>query len=261
MRRVILILIACFLLLAAVVVSWSLIRPSDWIVSRVSRVDPRVVFRVETPEHVIALTIDDGPHPDVTLGILRVLRANETRATFFIIGSNAEAYPELIDSIRADGHELANHLYTDRLSARLSDEEFLDELRRTDALIEPLGSPRWCRPGSGVITSRMADIMVREGYTPVAATAYPMDLHAGVGMSAKQFLDNVRPGAILVLHDGGPDRAETVDVLERVLPRIREMGYRATTLTELSNLGRMTGNDRVNAGMMGRVSSPPNPGK
>jgi peptidoglycan/xylan/chitin deacetylase (PgdA/CDA1 family) len=211
------------------------------LLARVSGLDPDVVFRIDTKEKAIALTIDDAPHPEVTPGILSVLREHGTRATFFIIGSNAEAHPELVDSIRAGGNELANHLFTDRLSASLSEEEFLDELRKTDALIQPLESPRWCRPGSGVITKRIARLMRQNGYTPVAATAYPVDLRTGVGLTVTHFLENVRPGAVLVLHDGGPTRGETIEVLEQVLPRLDEMGYRATTLGELSKLGRTTG--------------------
>jgi peptidoglycan/xylan/chitin deacetylase (PgdA/CDA1 family) len=232
------ILIASVVVLVAVFVAWTLIRPSDWMLSRVSRLNPGVVYRIDTTEHVIALTIDDAPHPDVTPGILRVLGEHGARATFFIIGSNAAAHPELVDSIRAGGNELANHLYTDRLSAQLSDDEFLDELRKTDRLIQPLATPRWCRPGSGVVTKRIARLMRDNGYTPVAATAYPVDLQTSVGLTVPQFLENVRPGAVLVLHDGGPDRRETIEVLQQVLDRLTGMGYRATTLGELSKLGR-----------------------
>lgn len=233
-----LILIACVVLLLAAFVAWTLIRPSDWLLARLSSLEPRVVYRIDTGERLIALTIDDAPHPEVTPGILRVLREHRTHATFFIIGSHAEAHPELVESIRSEGHELANHLFTDRMSASLSDEEFLEELKRTDRLIQPLGSPRWCRPGSGVITKRIARIIRMNGYTPVAATAYPMDLTTGVGLTVRQFLANVRPGAVLVLHDGRPNRKRTIEVIEQVLPRLDEMGYRATTLAELNKLVR-----------------------
>jgi peptidoglycan/xylan/chitin deacetylase (PgdA/CDA1 family) len=233
-----LILFVCLVLLLAALGVWTLVRPSDWLLTRLSSLVPYAVFRIDTTERLIALTIDDAPHPDVTPGILRVLREHRTHATFFIIGSHAEAHPELVESIRSEGHELANHLFTDRMSASLSDEEFVEELQRTDSLIQPLGSPRWCRPGSGVMTKRIARIMRRNGYTPVAATAYPMDLRSSVGVTVRQFLENVRPGAVLVLHDGRRDRTRTIEVLERVLPRLEEMGYRATTLAELSNLAR-----------------------
>jgi peptidoglycan/xylan/chitin deacetylase (PgdA/CDA1 family) len=239
----IVVIIVVALVLVAVAVVWTLIRPTDWILKQVSTQYPGVVFRVDTDERAIALTIDDAPHPDVTPGMLRVLGANGVKATFFVIGSYAEAHPELVDSIRSAGHELANHLFTDRMSAGLSDEEFVDELLRTDALIQPAGPPKWCRPGSAVVTPRIVRLMNENGYTPVVGTAYPIDLYTGVDLTVTQFLENVRPGAILVLHDGGPDRRDNVQVLSELLPRLKESGYRLMTLTELSKLGRPVAED------------------
>ena len=237
------IIIVAAILLGAVAVIWTLIRPADWVLKQVATQNPGVVFRVDTDEHAIALTIDDAPHPDVTPGLLRELRAHGVKATFFIIGSYAEKYPELVDSIRAGGHELANHLFTDQMSAGLSDEAFVDELLRTDAAIQPLDPPRWCRPGSAVVTPRIIQIMKENGYTPVVGTAWPIDLYTGVDLTVTQFLQNVRPGAILVLHDGGAGREDSVEVLARLLPRLEEMGYRLMTMTELSRLGKSVSED------------------
>jgi peptidoglycan/xylan/chitin deacetylase (PgdA/CDA1 family) len=236
--RMSIIIIVVAVLALAVTVVWTLVRPANWVLKQVSTQYPGVVFRVDTEERVIALTIDDAPHPEVTPGLLRELRANGVKATFFIIGSYAETWPELVDLIRADGHELANHLFTDRMSAGLSDEEFLGELLRTDALIQPLGRPKWCRTGSALVTPRVIRIMKENGYTSVVGSAYPVDLYTGIDLTVAQFLENVRPGAILVLHDGGPSRKENIEVFAKLLPRIKEMGYRVTTLTELSRLGK-----------------------
>lgn len=223
-----------------VAVLWTLLHPADWAVKRVGEFYPGVLFRVATAERAVALTIDDAPHPDVTPGILRELRAHGARATFFIIGHHAAAHPDLVQAIRADGHELANHFYTDRMSARLNDAQLADELTRTDALIQPLGSPRWCRAGSGVLTARMVRLIQAHGYTVVAGSAYPVDLYTNVRLTVLHFLRNVRPGAVLVLHDGGPSRANSVRSVALLLPRIREMGYRIVTLGELSRLAERT---------------------
>ena len=232
-----LVIVGIFLVLIVGGIAWTLFRPTDWAVRGVSSIMPEVLFRVDTSERAIALTIDDAPDPLVTPGLLRELRAAGAKATFFVIGSNAEAHPELLEAIRKDGHQLANHLFTDRMSASLSDEEFRQELLRTDALIGPLDAPRWCRPGSGVITPRLVRIMKEEGYAAVVGTAYPIDLYANVEVTTNQFMDNLRPGAILVIHDGGVRRQKNVEVLSDLLPRIRHMGYRLVTLTELHNLG------------------------
>jgi peptidoglycan/xylan/chitin deacetylase (PgdA/CDA1 family) len=236
-RRVIALIVVAVLVLIAVKVVRTLLRPSDWVLDAVSTYYPGVVFRVDTKERAIALTIDDSPHPDVTPGLLRELRTAGVHATFFVIGANAEAYPDLVDSIRTNGHELANHLYTDRMSAGLPDEEFVVELLLTDALIRPAGPVKWCRPGSGCLTPRIVRLLNENGYTPCVGTAYPVDLIATVEWTVAHFLENVRPGAILVLHDGQSSRQDNVQVLADLLPRLSEMGYRQTTLTELSRLG------------------------
>ena len=228
------IVIIVVLVVAGLVVAfWTLFHPTDWAVKRVGDFYPGVVFRVTTGERAVALTIDDAPHPDVTPGILNELRKHSARATFFVIGANAAAHPELLEAIRADGHEVANHLFTDRMSARLRNEQFVDELTRTDGLIQPCDEPKWCRPGSGVLTPRMVRLMQEHGYTPVAGTAYPVDLYTSVKLTVLHFLRNVRPGAVLVLHDGGPNRVNSIQTVSLLLPRLREMGYRIVTLGEL----------------------------
>ena len=232
------ILIAALLLVAVVIaVLWTLTHPGEWALKRVGGIYPSCLFRIATNERALALTIDDAPHPDVTPGILNELRKYDARATFFVIGAHAQAHPDLIDAIRADGHELANHLFTDRMSARLPDAEFVDELKRTEELIQPLDSPRWCRPGSGLLTTRIIRLMQENGYTAVGGTAYPVDLYTNVQVTARHFMRNVRPGAILVLHDGGARRANSIRVLSVLLPRLRDMGYRVVSLGELSRLG------------------------
>ena len=73
-------------LIAGGTLLWSVLNPADWMLDEMSEQLPGVVFRIDTGERAIALTIDDAPHPDVTPGLLRVLAAHDARATFFIIG-------------------------------------------------------------------------------------------------------------------------------------------------------------------------------
>jgi chitin deacetylase len=198
---------------------------------------PGTVFRVDTAERVMALTFDDAPGPEVTPGVLRELWKNGDRATFFVVGAHAASHPDLITAIREDGHELANHLYTDRLSAGLSDRQFVEELLRTDSLIQPASPIRWCRSGSGIITRRLIRLMNERRYTTCLATAYPIDLYVRTGWTVSQVMDNVRPGAILVLQDGGASRQRTVQALAQILPRVHAREYRLVTLSELFALG------------------------
>jgi len=232
-------------LLAAVVLVFLLglvvqfiLKPERWQQRGVVSFLPEVLARVDTDSLAIALTIDDAPHPAVTPHILEILRRYDARATFFIIGSQAEAYPDLVQAIVDDGHELGNHLYLDRPSIQLEDDDFVDALLRTDALIRPLGPVQWCRPGSGWLDERMIELMAEHGYRPCLASVYPLDLTAPRKMTTWHFELNAEPGAILVLHDGGLARLGTLETLEIALPRLREDGMRVVTVTELVGMAR-----------------------
>lgn len=237
-RRRMLILLGA--LVALVAVLWLsgviVLRPERWMHRAAEASLPAVLFRVETDFLAVALTIDDAPSPEVTPGLLDVLRRHGVKATFFVIGSRAEQHPELLEAIRADGHELANHLYEDRPSIHLSDEEFVRRLRRTDALIRPAGPLKWCRPGSGWIDDGMVELLHQNGYRACLASVYPLDLVAPRRVTVWQFTSNVRPGAILVLHDGGSQRAGNVEVLDEVLTWLEDAGYRVGTVSELVQL-------------------------
>ena len=213
-------------------------RPPFWVVRSLAKQNPDALFYVNTNERAIALTIDDAPHPDVTPGILEVLREHGATATFFVIGSYAEEYPELVDAIRSDGHELGNHMYLDRMSSGLSSEEFVEKLLRTDELIRPGGSVKWFRPGSGTINDRVVRLVEDNGYRVCLASVYPMDIRVPVDIASRQFLHNARPGAILVLHDGLRKRRTTIRVLEKVLPVVNERGYRVLSVSELVDLAK-----------------------
>jgi peptidoglycan/xylan/chitin deacetylase (PgdA/CDA1 family) len=212
--------------------------PPRWALKVPARKFPQAVYFVETHEQAIALTIDDAPHPAVTPGILDVLERYNAKATFFVLGSNAEKYPHLIEAIREKGHELGNHMYLDRRSASLSSDEFVENLLLTDSLIQIGDGTKWCRPGFGHLTDRIVDLMVENGYRPCMASAYPLDVRFPAGVVKRQFLTNLRPGAILVLHDGGKNRVRTIRELDEILPVVLERGYRVVTVSELVALGQ-----------------------
>ena len=238
MTALLLLVLLAFAGLVVASVVWVLVRPPDWLLRTARTVFPGALFRVETDERILALTIDDGPHPSVTPGLLEELHRNGVRATFFVLGENAVAHPELLGSIRAAGHEIGNHLFTERISVALPKEEFVAELRRTDAILRPEGPPKWCRPGNGWITPPLVDLMNAQGYTPCLGTAIPLDVYTPAALTEAHFLANVRPGAILVLHDGGPDRERNIEVAARILPRLLDEGWEFLTVTELVRRGK-----------------------
>ena len=188
---------------------------------------------------LIALTIDDAPDPRTTPRILDVLRANSSRATFFVITSqmqnmSAGADPILV-RMRAEGHEIGNHFTRDRVTMRLDSTALEADLAQADSALRPYGPLRWARPGSGWYSARMTRAMRRAGYECVLGSVYPID--AGLGwpwISERYILAHARPGAIIILHDRGVRGERTAAVLARVIPALRARGYSIVTLSEIA---------------------------
>jgi peptidoglycan/xylan/chitin deacetylase (PgdA/CDA1 family) len=203
------------------------------VVGPLSRRDPAVLYFAHTNSKTVALSIDDAPSSN-TDRILATLREHGAKATFFIIGSNAVKDPAALRRIVAAGHELGNHLYTDRASARLSAAEFLRELAATDSIIRQYQTPRWFRPGSGWYTSSMLDAAKQMGYRCALGSVYPLDPHVPWPWYVKQVIRHAaRPGAVIILHDGETRGARTTKVLSDVLPALRVAGYGVVSIGEL----------------------------
>ncbi len=193
-----------------------------------------VLFHAHTREKVVALTIDDGPHAELTPQILDVLAEYGVKATFFIIGGHVPGNEAILRRIVAEGHELGNHLMSDRRSITLSAEEFERQLATTH--ISPFGPVRWFRPGSGWYNARMLEQIRPYHYRCVVGSIYPYDAQfQQVEFEVGYILGNVQPGAIIVLHDGDCERQGTVAVLRRILPALQKRGYHFATLTDLTH--------------------------
>jgi peptidoglycan/xylan/chitin deacetylase (PgdA/CDA1 family) len=208
-----------------------------FLLSRLAGHHPDVLFYVETDSMAVALTIDDAPDPELTPRILEVLDRHGVRATFFVLGEEVAGQEDQIAAMRRAGHELGNHLYRDEPSITLTDEEFVHQLRRVEALIGPLTEPKWARPGSGWFSPAMVRLAAAEGYRLVLGSVYPYDNKLRrPGWIHRTVIDRVFPGAILILHEGGPERAYVVDLLDTLIPALQAEGYAFLTLTELSRL-------------------------
>lgn len=177
-----------------------------------------VLWFADTREPVFGLTFDDGPHPQTTPGLLDVLREHGARATFFLIGERVRAHPELVERIAAEGHELGNHLMRDERSVLAPDERFARELAETSALLSPYGEIRWFRPGAGFFTPRMLRTAAEQGLRAVLGTVVTPDKEL------------IRPGSIVVLHEGTSNRRGVVAATDELLGAV---DLRAVTVSDL----------------------------
>lgn len=210
-----------------------------WLVPQIAAGSPRCLYAATTSEKVVALTFDDGPDPAHTPDILNLLHAHEARATFFLISGNVPGAEPLVADVVARGHELGNHLTRDEPSIRLSATAFGAAIREAGDVLGRSGPVRWLRPASAWYNRTMLDTLEREGYRCALGSVYPYDAHVpSARLAAAYILANTRPGAVIVLHEGGARGGRTIAVLRRVLPALRAQGYRVVTLSELDGRAR-----------------------
>jgi peptidoglycan-N-acetylglucosamine deacetylase len=206
----------------------------SWLIDRLARWYPGCLYQVPTQERLVGLTIDDGPDPASTPLILDQLRRHNARATFFLITGRLHGQEPLMRRLTAEGHELGNHFTRDRPSILLSPRAFEADLLRAHRELVAWGRPLWARPGSGWYSQAMIGVMQRHGYRCALGSVYPFDATIpSVAWATRHVLWNVRPGAIVVLHDGGNRGLRAARVLGEVLPELRRRGYRVVTLSEL----------------------------
>jgi peptidoglycan/xylan/chitin deacetylase (PgdA/CDA1 family) len=208
-----------------------------WLVPRIAARSPGCLYSVPTAQRAIALTFDDGPDRAHTREILDVLAANDVRATFFLISERVTDNEALVTAIVAEGHELGNHLTRDEPSIRLAPDAFDAAARDAGAVLARFATVRWLRPGSAWYDAEMLATIERLGYRCALGSVYPYDPHIrSARLASAYILANVRPGAVIVLHEGGARGQRTVETLRRVLPGLRASGYRVVTLSELDRL-------------------------
>ena len=202
----------------------------------------QILWDIKTDEKVIALTFDDGPHKKYTPEILDVLSKHDAKATFFIVGENAEKNPELALRIHDENHELAIHTYTHPFKTNVSN--LLKEIKQTHATIYGITgySPVLFRPVEGQYTDAMIDAIHKEGYK-VVMWSWHLDTFDWKSPGEKKIINTVlkgaKPGSVVLFHDGGGNREQTVRALKKVLPELEQQGYKFVTISELLEIQRL----------------------
>lgn len=181
----------------------------------------------------VALTFDDGPNPGATNKLLDVLKAKHVHATFFDVGRMAAAYPDLVKREVKEGHVVADHTWSHPMLAHRSDGSARDELLRTRDLLHQLGANvTLFRPPYGSYTPSTVSIASSLGMHTVVWSADPADYRRPpVSTIVQRVLSQTRPGVIILMHDGGGDRSNTVAAVPIIIDTLRKQGYSFETLS------------------------------
>ncbi len=183
----------------------------------------------------VALTFDDGPGP-YTARVLRVLRAMKAPATFFLIGRSASAYPRLVSAEAAAGEEVGDHTETHPPLGRLSAGVQAAQISQAATAIRQGGAPApvLMRPPYGSLNAATLQVLHAQRMLMVLWSVDTKDYsRPGVSRIAYTAISGAQPGAIVLMHDGGGDRSETVAALPRIITRLRQRGFRLVTISQL----------------------------
>lgn len=180
----------------------------------------------------VALTFDDGPHPEWTPTVLDVLAEADWRGTFFVVGERAARHPELVRRIASEGHAIGNHTETHAPPAAINATAFLEEVYRTRALIQRLtgNSSDLVRPPLGKLTWRKLIGLWRARQSVVLWNVDPRDFSMRTGVDARRWGASYIPrgGDIVLLHDRLPFAAEIV----RTIAQRHGEAVRSVSLTQ-----------------------------
>ncbi|HEY0790550.1 MAG TPA: polysaccharide deacetylase family protein [Chthoniobacterales bacterium] len=188
-----------------------------------------IVTRFETVEPEVWLTIDDGPDPLTTPGILEVLARHQVSATFFLVGDRVREHPGLAAQVLAAGHHLGNHSQTHPQHHfwGLSPMGLRREIDGLEEVFRGAGLPvpALFRAPVGMANPFLHFALEARGLVPVAWSVRSYDTrHRNVDLTVRRLLAGTRPGAILLVHDGLPETAPALDLL---LAGLKDRGYRA----------------------------------
>jgi peptidoglycan/xylan/chitin deacetylase (PgdA/CDA1 family) len=186
------------------------------------------ICRVERRPGRVALTFDDGPDPVATPALLDLLRREKVSATFFCIGKNVAAHPELAARIAAEGHLLGNHLYSHFWwTSFLRRRGLVDEMMRTQQAIAAAAgvTPRYVRPPVGLTNPHFAGALRETGLTMVGWDVRTFDSARSTQTVLKRIRRKARDGSIIVLHDGGASPQILTEIVAAAIADLRSRGF------------------------------------
>lgn len=187
--------------------------------------------KVEANMPMVALTFDDGPNPEYTGRILDALATNDARATFFVVGTNAESYPQTLRAIAMSGNEIGNHTYSHANLTKLDSSQVEQEVDKVNRAVKAATGDiaTVIRPPYGAYNGSVLEQLEQ----PVVL--WDLDTEDWDSRDAQTIVDNIignlDDGDIILMHDIYASTAEAVELL---LPRLKEMGYEVVSVSEMA---------------------------
>ncbi|MFB2977323.1 polysaccharide deacetylase family protein [Microseira sp. BLCC-F43] len=192
-------------------------------------------------EKVVALTIDDGPQAPETPQILDILQSHTVKATFFVVGKAVEANPEIFQRTVAEGHAIGNHTWH-HWYRRMSRATARSEIERTAEIIQKTTGVKTSlfRPPGGFLNNGLAAYAKSQKQAVVmwSVSSADTDPRAKPEAFVNNVLKGVKPGSIILMHDGGGDRSGSVKALPGIISGLKQKGYRFVTLPELLEMSK-----------------------
>lgn len=204
------------------------------------------IYEAHIKDKYIALTFDDGPSPFWTPKILDELKKYNIKATFFMVGSHAEKYPEIVKRAADEGHEIGNHTYLHHVLIYYTNDELRLEIKHTEDIIYNITGKRTdlFRPPKGWLTKQEKKYIKSLGYKIILWTLNSKDWVTFFSNKyiIHNIIKNVQPGDIILFHDSGGtfslregDRSNTLRVISKLIKELQAKGYKFVPVSDLLN--------------------------
>ena len=184
---------------------------------------PSLVWRKETLDKEIWLTFDDGPTPEVTPWILSILKKENVKATFFLVGQQIEEFPELVGAIIKDGHTIANHSYSHKNGWLTNKEKYLEDIENCQALMP---NNKLFRPPYGKVT-KVQIAVLKEKYKIILWDVLSYDFKQNTSSKKVQenIIQNTKSGSIILMHNNLMSFKNVKPILEKTIQKLKAKGY------------------------------------
>ncbi|WP_438297439.1 polysaccharide deacetylase family protein [Streptomyces sp. HUAS TT7] len=195
-----------------------------------SKVDPSIVHASDRPGKSLNITIDDGPDPVWTPKVLEVLKNNDVKAVFCMIGPQAKAHPDLVKKVVAAGHKLCDHTISHNIGMGKKPDSYQSEqiLDAQKMIEDAAGGAKveYYRAPGGAFTPYSRQLAADHGMRPLGWNVDSKDFERkGTESIVNTVKSEMSNGPTVLFHDGGGNRGETVDALEQLLPWMKQQGY------------------------------------